>query len=90
MASSTAGTPSPVRADTRYTSSGSQPSRSHTWSVTSSGWAESMSILFSTGMISSPWSMAWYRLEIVCAWMPCEASTTRSAPSHEAMDRDTS
>ena len=27
---------------------------------------------------------------MVCAWMPCEASTMSSAPSHAAMERDTS
>src|SRR5207248_1946483 len=33
-----------------------------------------------TGMISSPASRARNRLEIVCAWMPWDASTTRIAP----------
>ena len=28
--------------------------------------------------------------ESVCAWTPCEASTTRIAPSHAASERDTS
>ena len=58
MASSIGATPSPVRADTLNISSGEHPSRSHTSSVTTSTWAESMSILLSTGMISSPWSIA--------------------------------
>ena len=29
-------------------------------------------------------------MESVCAWMPCDASTTRIAPSHAASERDTS
>ena len=62
------------------TSSGLQPSRSHTSSVTTSTWAESMSILFRTGIISRPWSMAMYRFEMVCAWTPWVASTTSALP----------
>ncbi len=90
IASSSGGIPSPVRAETLNISSGSQPRRSAIWSATTSGWAESMSILFITGMISSPWSTARYRLEIVWAWMPWDASTTSRAPSQEAMERETS
>ena len=41
-------------------------------------------------MISSPASSARKRFESVCAWMPCDASTTRIAPSHAASERDTS
>ena len=67
-----------------------QPIRSTIWSFTSSGMALSESILLSTGMISKSWSMAWYRLEMVCAWIPWVASTTSRAPSHAAMDRLTS
>ena len=49
-----------------------------------------MSILLITGMISRLWSIAMYRLEMVCACTPCVASTTSSAPSQAAMERDTS
>jgi hypothetical protein len=41
-------------------------------------------------MISSPASIARKRLLSVCAWMPCDASTTRIAPSHALSERDTS
>ena len=48
------------------------------------------SILLMTGMISSPLLMAMYALASVCASTPCDASTTSSAPSHEASERETS
>ena len=48
------------------------------------------SILFTTGTISSPFSIARYALASVCASIPCAASTTRSAPSHAWSERDTS
>jgi hypothetical protein len=41
-------------------------------------------------MISSPASSARKRFERVWAWIPCEASTTRIAPSHAARERETS
>jgi len=37
-----------------------------------------------------PASIARNRLESVCAWIPCDASTTRIAPSHAWSERDTS
>ncbi len=48
------------------------------------------SILLMTGTISRSWSMAMYTLASVCASTPCEASTTSSAPSQAASDRETS
>ena len=41
-------------------------------------------------MISRPASSARNRFDSVCAWMPCDASTTRIAPSHAASERETS
>ena len=58
--------------------------------ATRSGSAEIRSILLSTGTISSPASTARYVFASVCASMPCEASTTSTAPSHAASDRETS
>src|SRR5206468_3302260 len=43
-----------------------------------------------TGMISSLFSTARYAFASVCASTPCDASTSRSAPSHAASDRVTS
>ena len=34
--------------------------------------------------------MAKNKFESVWAWTPCDASTTRTAPSHAAKERDTS
>ena len=48
------------------------------------------SILLITGITSSPWLIARYAFANVCASTPCEASTTSSAPSHEASERETS
>ena len=67
-----------------------QPSKSTIWSFTSSGWAPGRSILFRTGMISKSLPSARYRFDMVCASMPCEASTISKAPSQAAMERDTS
>ena len=55
-----------------------------------SGWAAGRSILFSTGMTVRSFSIARYRLASVCASMPCAASTSSTAPSQAASDRDTS
>ena len=82
--------PIPALADAAITSSGSTPSRSTSSSRRRSGSAPGRSILFRTGMISSPASIARKRFESVCACTPCDASTTRMAPSHAARERDTS
>eukprot|EP00966_Prymnesium_polylepis_P182201 4221159-Prymnesium_polylepis.1 len=52
--------------------------------------APGRSILLSTGMMVSCWLSARYALAIVCASTPWLASTTSSAPSHAASERDTS
>ena len=90
IASRISGTPMPVLPLARIMSSCLHPSRSTIWSSTSSGFALSRSTLLTTGMISKSLSIAIYRLEMVCAWMPCDASTISSAPSQAAIDRDTS
>ena len=46
--------------------------------------------LFNTVMISRSFSSARYTFATVCASTPWLASTTSSAPSHAASDRDTS
>ena len=90
IASNTSVTPSPVLAEQRSISSRLQPNKSIISSSTRSGIAESISHLLSTGIISRSFSMAMYRLLIVCACTPCVASTTSTAPSHAAMERLTS
>jgi hypothetical protein len=82
--------PIPSLAEAKITSWGSTPSRSTSSSRRRSGSAPGRSILLSTGMISSPASIARKRLLSVCACTPCDASTTRIAPSHAASERDTS
>ena len=54
------------------------------------GSALGKSILLTTGTISSPLSTARYVFARVCASMPCDASTTRIAPSQAASERETS
>ena len=54
------------------------------------GSALGKSILLTTGTISSPLSTARYVFARVCASMPCDASTTRIAPSQAANERETS
>ena len=58
IACSTASTPEPVLAEIRRTSSAAQPTRSATCSATPSASAEGRSILFTTGTISSSFSIA--------------------------------
>ncbi len=89
-ASSTSGTPSPVLALVMSTSEGLTPRRSTSSARTRSGSALGRSTLFTTGTISRPLSMARYRLDKVCACTPWVASTTRTAPSQAASERDTS
>ena len=90
IASSSSGTPVPSLAETARISSRLAPIRSMISLARCSGSAPGRSILFSTGMISSPASIARKRLLRVCACTPCEASTTRIAPSHAASERETS
>ena len=90
IASSTSGHPTPVFADTRRGSSIGIASMSSTSRQTSGTFAPGRSTLFSTGTISSFASWAKYVLATVCASTPCAASTTRRAPSHAPIERDTS
>ena len=90
MWSSRSATPSPVLPDTRSTSLGLHPISPAISSACLSGSALGRSILLSTGMMARSWSMAMYRLDSVCASMPCVASTSNTAPSHAASARDTS
>ena len=82
--------PSPVLALMRRTESAGSPSSSATSSATRSGSAPGRSTLFRHGISSSPESIARYVFATVCASTPWLASTTSSAPSHAASDRDTS
>ena len=63
---------------------------SSTSCFTRSGSAAGRSILLMTGRISSSCSMARYVFASVWASTPCVASTTSTAPSHAARERDTS
>jgi len=83
-------TPIPVLPDARIISSRLQPNSSTISSSTSSGMALAISHLLIMGIISRSCSIAIYRLEMVCACTPCDASTISSAPSQAAMERDTS
>ena len=74
----------------RTTFAGSSPSRSATSTAAPSGSACGRSILFTTGTISSPFSIARYAFASVCASIPWAASTTSSAPSHAWSERETS
>ena len=82
--------PIPSLPEANTMSSRLQPNRSITSSATTSGSAPGKSILFKTGMISRSCPSAKYKLEMVCASTPWEASTISNAPSHAAMERDTS
>jgi hypothetical protein len=79
-----------VLALVRIISSSSHPIKSIICLLTTSIIALGKSILFITGIISSPASIAKYRLLIVCASTPCAASTTKIAPSQAARERETS
>src|SRR6266478_3724230 len=79
-ASSSSGTLVPSLAEMRRISSAFAPMSSCSSCARRSGSAPGRSILLRTGMISSPASIARNRLESVCAWIPCDASTTRLAP----------
>src|SRR5438876_326499 len=69
-ASSSSGTLLPSLAEMRRISSGFDPMSSCSSCARRSGSAPGRSILLSTGMISSPASIARNRLESVCAWIP--------------------
>ena len=90
MASKTSAIPIPVLPLASTISSALQPINSIISSVTSGIMAPSISTLFITGIISKLFSIAKYKLLIVCACMPCVASTSNSTPSHAARARLTS
>ena len=82
--------PMPSLALASIASEQSSPIASSICSFVFSGSAAGRSILFITGIISRSCSTARYALARVCASTPCDASTIRSAPSHEARLLDTS
>ena len=88
--SSTSGTPWPVLPRCAGSPSGGSPISSATSPATRSGSAPGRSSLFRHGISSRPASTARYVLATVCASTPWAASTTSSAPSHAASERETS
>ena len=82
--------PSPVLPDTQTASSAGMARSSSISSFTSSGWAEGRSILLMHGTMSRFAFMARFAFETVWASTPCVASTTSTAPSHAASERETS
>ena len=88
--SSTSPTPSPVLPLIFRIESAGSPISSLTSPATRSGSAPGRSILFRHGISSSPDSTARYVLATVWASTPWEASTTSSAPSQAARERETS
>ena len=71
-------------------SSGSHPTTSASSRAVPAGSACGRSILFRTGTIVRPASRARWKFASVCASIPCAASTSSTAPSHAASDRETS
>ena len=90
MASRISSIPMPTFAEAAIASEQSMPMVFSTSVATRSTSAPGRSILFRIGTISRSPSSAKYTLAIVCASTPCDASTTRSAPSHAASERETS
>ena len=90
MASRRSWIPSPVLPETHTASSAGMARSSSISSLTSSGCAEGRSILLIAGTMSRSAFMARLALETVCASTPCVASTTSTAPSQAASERDTS
>ena len=90
MASRISSIPMPCLAEAGIAWEASMPMMFSICSRAFSGSAPGRSILFRTGMISSPESTARWALASVCASTPWLASTTSSAPWQAASDRDTS
>ncbi len=90
MRSMSSATPRPLLALTREGSVQSSPMTSSISLATRSGSALGRSILLSTGSTSRSLSSARYTLARVCASTPWDASTTSSAPSQAASERETS
>jgi hypothetical protein len=79
----------PSLALTERMSSGSQPIRSRLPAAPLGLGARQVDLVEDRDDLE-PASSARKRFESVCAWMPCDASTTRIAPSHAASERETS
>ncbi len=90
ISSSKSSTPLPVLALTLAAFSASSPIISLISLATRSISAEGKSILFKTGNTSKLSSIAVRQFATLCASTPWAASTTRSAPSQAARERDTS
>lgn len=82
--------PTPVFALVNTISSSLKPIKSISSFFTFVISALGKSILLITGIIVKLFSSAKYKLARVCASIPCVASTTKIAPSHDARLRDTS
>ena len=82
--------PIPILAEAGMAPEASIPITCSICSLARSGSAPGRSILFSTGMISSPASEARCAFASVCASTPWLASTTSSAPWQAASERETS
>ena len=82
--------PSPVLPETHTASSAGIARSSSISSLTSSGWALGRSILLMAGTMSRFAFMARLALETVWASTPCVESTTSTAPSQAASERETS
>ena len=90
MAAKTSSIPMPVFPLAKTISSALQPINSIISSVTSGIIAPSISTLLITGIISRLFSIARYKLLMVCACIPCVASTNNNTPSQAANARLTS
>jgi hypothetical protein len=88
--SSSSWMPVPSFAETGSTEAASKPSTSSISSAARTGSAAGRSILFATGTMARSAPTARYAFASVCASMPCDASTTRIAPSQACSARDTS
>jgi hypothetical protein len=82
--------PMPILAEVRTASWAGMPTTCSICSRAFSGSAEGRSILLMTGTIVRLWWVARYALASVWASTPWVASTTRTAPSQAASDRETS
>ncbi len=83
-------TPVPTLPDVRTAWRAGIPMTSSICSRAISGTADGRSTLLMHGTIVRSLWIARYAFASVCASTPCVASTTRTAPSHAASERDTS
>ncbi len=82
--------PIPIFAEVSTASCAGMPTTCSICSRAFSGSAEGRSILLMTGTIARSWCVARYALASVWASTPWVASTTSTAPSHAASERETS